>query len=158
MSEPTPDLNEIQNFRAISDLLGTAGQPYPNQLALIKAAGYQAVINLALPESPDAFFEEPEMWSDLGVEYINIPVVWESPQRSDLDRFIAEMDRLQGEKVFVHCARNMRVSAFVFLYRVLRQGVPADEARPDLLAIWQPNETWQRLIDAALEPPAPTDK
>jgi lipopolysaccharide biosynthesis regulator YciM len=68
------------------------------------------------------------------------------------------MDRLQGEKVFVHCARNMRVSAFVFLYRVLRQGVPADEALPDLLAIWQPNETWQRLIDAALEPPAPTDK
>jgi protein tyrosine phosphatase (PTP) superfamily phosphohydrolase (DUF442 family) len=154
MTEPNQDLSQIQNFRAISERLGTAGQPFEEQLPLIKAAGYQAVINLALPESPDAIFDEPERWAALGVDYINIPVEWDQPQRSDLDRFFGEMDRRQGEKVFVHCARNMRVSAFVFLYRVLRQGEAVEKARADLLAIWEPNATWQKLIDEALKGPA----
>ena len=44
----------------------------------------------------------------------------------------------------------MRVSAFVYLYRVLRQGVDESTARNDLHRIWQPNPTWQAFIDTAL--------
>jgi hypothetical protein len=44
----------------------------------------------------------------------------------------------------------MRVSAFMFLYRVLRQDVPLEEARATMNQLWEPNATWQKFIDAAL--------
>ncbi len=55
----------------------------------------------------------------------------------------------------MHCARNMRVSAFVYLYRILVLDWTDEQAAPDLLKIWQPNETWTRfmaeMIDASIE-------
>ncbi len=54
-------------------------------------------------------------------------------------------------RVWVHCAANMRVSAFLGLYRVLRQGV-APEAAFDLMHdLWQPNEVWSAFIADALK-------
>jgi protein tyrosine phosphatase (PTP) superfamily phosphohydrolase (DUF442 family) len=86
----------------------------------------------------------------LGITYVHIPVIWESPTLQDLEEFFAVMERYREEKVFVHCALNMRVSAFIFLYRVIRLGVPPDEARGALLQIWQPDEVWRRFVDQAL--------
>jgi hypothetical protein len=60
------------------------------------------------------------------------------------------LDENRERKVLVHCALNMRVSCFVFLYRVLRLGVEPEVAWADVLAIWQPNEVWQRFVDAML--------
>jgi hypothetical protein len=60
------------------------------------------------------------------------------------------MEANQDKKCFVHCIANARVSAFVMLYRVLRQGVPLEEARALMQQIWTPNETWQAFIDETL--------
>jgi hypothetical protein len=46
---------------------------------------------------------------------------------------------------------NMRVSAFMFLYRVLKQNVPESEATSDLHAIWEPDEAWSRFIAERLQ-------
>ena len=56
----------------------------------------------------------------------------------------------QGKKRFVHCIANMRLSAFVMLYRVLRPGVPLDEARATMAQIWEPNPIWHQFIQEAL--------
>ena len=45
---------------------------------------------------------------------------------------------------------NMRVSAFVFVYRVLRGEATRVEAQRDLKAIWEPDETWSRFIEERL--------
>ena len=37
----------ITNFVALSDLIGTAGQPTPDQYQSVKDEGYELVINLA---------------------------------------------------------------------------------------------------------------
>jgi len=42
------------------------------------------------------------------------------------------------------------VSAFVMLYRVLRQGVPVAEADATMRHIWEPNPTWQAFIEQHL--------
>ena len=65
-------------------------------------------------------------------------------------QFFDLMDLLEGQKVFVHCARNMRVSAFVYLYRVLRQGQSPAACRSDLEKIWQPDEVWAYFIQESL--------
>jgi protein tyrosine phosphatase (PTP) superfamily phosphohydrolase (DUF442 family) len=150
MVEEPLSISEIQNYRELSALMATSGQPFRHQFPAIRSAGFETVINLAMPESLDAIGDEADLVRSMGIEHVSIPVVWEHPSLDDLDAFFACMDARHGKKLFVHCARNMRVSSFVFLYRVLRLGWTQEAARPDLLAIWQPNPTWQAFIDLAL--------
>jgi hypothetical protein len=84
------------------------------------------------------------------MEYIHIPVVWDNPTEADLTRFFEVMDTTKQKKRFVHCIANMRVSAFMFLYHVLRQGMPLEAARATMRQIWEPNAIWQKFIDEAL--------
>ncbi|NLF12058.1 MAG: phosphatase [Anaerolineaceae bacterium] len=144
------ELNQICNYLPIGPDLGTAGQPGPGQFAALRAAGYDLVVNLAMPTSTGALPDEPGLVAAQGMEYVAIPVVWEAPTLADLERFFDVMERARGRKVFVHCALNMRVSAFVFLYRVLRLGVPPDIARETMHRIWQPDGVWAAFVDDAL--------
>ncbi len=146
----TTPLSTIYNMLPIADDLGTSGQPTSAQLATIKEAGYEVVINLATGTTPRDLPNEAAVVAAQGMDYIHIPVVWEKPTASDLERFFEAMDATQGKKRFVHCIANMRVSAFVLLYRVLRQGLPLEEARASMARIWQPNPIWQQFIDTAL--------
>jgi protein tyrosine phosphatase (PTP) superfamily phosphohydrolase (DUF442 family) len=142
-------MHQVRNYIPLGRI-GTAGQPAAEQFAPIKAAGYQVVVNLALPDSPDALPNEAELVADQGMVYEHIPVIWESPTPRDLERFFAVMESHREANVFVHCVVNKRVSAFAFLYRVIRQGVPLADARKALLQIWKPNPIWHRFINDAL--------
>ena len=149
------ELTAIRNYLAISPTLATAGQPTPQQFEAVAQAGYTVVVNLALSTSDHAIANEAELVSSLGMTHFHIPVVWEAPTPADLAIFFKVMEKNQDRSVFVHCALNMRVSAFVYLYRVLRLGVDSSVALADLHRIWQPNPTWQAFIDNALAQPAP---
>lgn len=143
-------MRDILSFLAISDRLGTAGQPGRAQFVAIAAAGYEAVVNLAMPDSTGALADEAGLVREQGMEYVHIPVAWEAPALDDLERFLAVMDRFRDKQVFVHCAMNMRVSCFVLLYRVLRLGVPLDEAWQTMLKIWQPDPVWTSFMERGL--------
>jgi len=143
-------LKSITNFLPIHENLGTAGQPEPEQFALIKQAGYELVINLVPPSSPESLPDEDALVAEAGLDYVHIPVIWTEPTRHDLDLFFAALEQSRSRKVFVHCVLNFRVSAFVFLYRVLIDGVPPETARQTMLQVWEPNPTWQQFIDQCL--------
>lgn len=147
-------MERIINFMQLDDRLATAGQPDREDFQNISAAGYQVVVNLAMLESPDAIPDEGDLVSSLGMKYIHIPVVWENPQLDDLNSFFSVMREHQEERVFVHCVLNMRVSAFLFLYRVICLGWSVEEARTDLLKIWEPEQTWANFISRALTDPS----
>jgi protein tyrosine phosphatase (PTP) superfamily phosphohydrolase (DUF442 family) len=152
----TPDdITQIQNLYQVNPRLLTAGQPYKDQFAAIQAAGCRVVINLAKEYSLDFLPDERVIVENLGMQYVAIPVEWEAPQRADLDAFFASMQLYAGQTIFVHCARNMRVSAFVFLYRVLNLHQPVEDCLTDLHALWQPNPVWQSFIEAQLSPDSP---
>ena len=140
-------LAEIINVLQISDKLATAGQPNIKQFRAVADAGYETVINLALPTSEGAIAHEAQLVQSLGMEYIAIPVIWENPTTADLDKFLQAMEKRTSQKIFVHCAKNMRVSAFVYLYRRLHLNCNNEQAIADLHKIWQPNENWQSFID-----------
>ena len=151
MSAPPASLCEIYNYRAVGDKLGTAGQPTEDQFRAIREAGFEAVINLALPTSDNALAHEGSFVTGLGMSYVHIPVDFKAPTAQDFRAFCSVMDAFDGRRVFVHCAANKRVSAFVFLYRVLHQHVPRAEAERELRAIWQPDEVWSFFIRHQLE-------
>ncbi len=150
MSQNRHNLSEIINFLQISDKLATAGQPTVKQLRAIADADYETVINLALPTSEGSIANESQLIESLGMEYIAISVNWESPTMADLDKFLQAMEQRQQQKIFVHCAKNMRVSAFVYLYRRLHLNCDPVQAIADLHRVWQPNEIWQKFIDTKL--------
>lgn len=150
MNQEQDPLKQIQAFLLLSDRVGTAGQPTVAQFTDIRAAGYQSIVNLAQVHSTDAIPEEGEIVTQLGMEYVHIPVDWETPTLDDVTQFFEVMDQRSDSQVFVHCAKNMRVSAFMYLYRVLRQQMAPEEAQQALLQIWQPIPHWQAFMDRAI--------
>jgi protein tyrosine phosphatase (PTP) superfamily phosphohydrolase (DUF442 family) len=145
------ELHQIMNFLAITPTIATAGQPTATQFATVQQAGYQVVVNLAPPTAPDALADEATIVATHSLDYVHIPVVWEAPTLADFEQFVAVMQTYSDRPIFVHCARNMRVSAFLYLYRQLFLSTPEVIARRDLQRIWQPDDRWQAFLDRVLE-------
>jgi uncharacterized protein (TIGR01244 family) len=142
----------ITNLTILNDSLWSAGQPTRAQLAEVAEAGFETVINLALATSDNAIADEAEVAQSLGMEYVHIPVVWDAPQPENLREFMDAMDARADEKVFVHCAMNYRASAFVALWRVLRQGYEEGEAFATQKTIWDLSEypVWEKFVRESL--------
>ena len=148
------ELNSIYNFVQVTETLATAGQPTEAQLESIAQAGYATLINLAPSDVSHAIPNEGEIVKTTGMNYIQIPVVWGAPTLEDWQAFVTAMEANQDKKVFVHCIANMRVSAFVMLYRHLKLGLPLEEVQAPMLRIWNPEErhpVWQDFIEEVIE-------
>ena len=85
------------------------------------------------------------------MQYIHIPVVWETPKIEDFTQFDSIMEANSDKKVFVHCAANKRVSAFMYLYRRIHENIGEKEAEQDLHQIWNPNENWQKFMQQVID-------
>ena len=116
-------LEEIIAFQRLSDRIATSGMPQPGHFSELAREGFRLVINLALPTSDNALPNEGELVSLQGMTYIHIPVKFESPQNNEYELFAQVLDLFPTDKVFVHCAANMRGFTFMFLYRFER-GTP----------------------------------
>jgi protein tyrosine phosphatase (PTP) superfamily phosphohydrolase (DUF442 family) len=143
-------LESIFNFLPLSETLITAGQPTGKQLMAVKDGGYQTVVNLALGSAHNALVDERSTVESLGMRYVHIPVEFDRPTLEDFERFCALMKENDDQPLFVHCAANFRVSAFMYLYRRIYLGWGADDAIADLHKIWTPNAVWQQFIDEVL--------
>ena len=147
-------LSEIYNFAQINENLATAGQATREQLPSIKEAGYEVIINIANGTTEHDIPEEADIVAQLGMTYHNIPVDWENPKDSDLQEFFSLMDANQDKKIFVHCIANYRVSAFLMLYRVIKQDVSLEDAQKTKEMIWKPDHIipiWDTFIENALK-------
>ena len=129
-----------------SPSLTTAGQPTEVELPLIASAGYDRVIFLAFTNHPRAVAHEDDIVRDQGLQFIHIPVEWESPSPADFAAFAAVMQTFGSGRTLVHCEVNFRASVFGFLYRVLYEGADVSEAMSLMQSIWVPNDTWEAFI------------
>lgn len=139
-------VEQIYNHVPISKNLSTSGQPSALELQKLKAAEFNTVINLAPHGVENSLDDEARIVTDLGLKYIHIPVDFRNPTRADFLTFVDAMSSLAGSEVWVHCAANMRVSAFVDRYRreILKED--EDAARKDLRRVWEPFEVWKSFV------------
>jgi protein tyrosine phosphatase (PTP) superfamily phosphohydrolase (DUF442 family) len=144
---------EIHNFLALSETVFTGGMPKAEQLTDAAQRGVKVVINLAPPEVPNALPKEAELVTSLGMQYVNIPVNWNTPTKDGLDRFIRVMDENNDKKILVHCQANFRATAFVSMYRILRQGWSVDDAMKVMHTIWDEEDypMWKLFIEDTLK-------
>ena len=138
-------LDDIYNYLGIEGVYATSGQPSESQFQLIRDAGYEVVINLA-PTSvlENSVVEERSILHKLGLNYVHIPVDFRNPTEDDFQSFLSNLNG--AEKVWVHCAANMRVSAFTYRYRTKVLGQDEKEAMTDLQKIWDPIGIWSEFI------------
>lgn len=141
------ELESILNYARVDEDLITSGQPTAGQLALARDADFTHVIRLSLLGSTPDLEDEDAVVRELGMDYLHIPVVWTEPTQQDLDGFFAAMDQCRGRKLYVHCAKNYRVSVFVALYRLARGVWSDDEAQEWVLGVWEPNGVWKAFFD-----------
>ena len=141
---------DAENTHQVFDWLWSSGQLSERDLATLPGLGIEAVINLALPTSPKALPDEAERVTQLGIAYVQIPVVWEDPKPEQFRQFAAILEAFRGRKVWVHCVKNMRASVFIHLYRRLMLGETEAEAAFPLREVWNPDETWSAFIQRVI--------
>ena len=143
-----------------SPSLTTSGQPTEEELALIASADFDRVIFLAFTNHPKAVPHEDDIVRDQGLQFIHIPVEWDSPSPADFAAFAAVMQTFSSGRTLVHCEVNFMASVFGALYQVLFEGADVDEAMSMMQSIWVPKDTWEAFIvrvlnDKGLDYPAP---
>ena len=145
-------LEDIYNFLALPENIFTGGMPTREQIADAAQRGVELVINLAPHEVSNALPGEPELVTSLGMQYINIPVIWNTPTRDGLDRFMDLMDQNRDKKILVHCQANFRATAFVAMYRILRLGWDPESAMAGMHKIWDAEDypIWKMFIEETL--------
>ncbi len=144
-------MNKILNYIKINELISTSGQPKIEELELIANEGFEVVINLAMPTTSNALKNEDKIVSSLNMSYIHIPVDFENPKLSDLKLFLNILQALGANKVWIHCAKNYRVSAFMYVYHKYILHTPFEQIDLSIFDMWQPSLVWQELMKVQLE-------
>ncbi len=144
-------MENILNYIKINENISTSGQPTCEQFELISNCGYEVVINLALHDASNALEDEDRVITDLNMSYFHIPVIFDKPTFEQLKLFLDILSINDNKKVWVHCALNYRVSAFMYVYHKYNLQTPFDEIDLSLLEEWQPNELWQKLLKVEID-------
>ena len=143
-------MKSILNYIKISDTISTAGQPTKKQFKIIAKNNFDVVINLAM-HNKGALKEEDKIVSKNGMMYIHIPITWKSPELDRLELFLKILQTLQqnNKKVFIHCIKNYRASAFIYQYKktILKQ----KKAKLIAPQEFKPNKIWKKLMQTKIK-------
>ncbi len=139
-------IEDITNYKAVSETLASSGQPEERQFKEIAQAGYEVVINLAMPNSDNAIPEEGHIVAARKMIYVHLPVPFEAPTVEHLKSFFALLKAFEGKKCWVHCVVNYRVSAFLYQYYRLVRKVRVEEAKKVIIEEWKPDKKWREFM------------
>ncbi len=144
-------MSKILNYIKINELISTSGQPKPEEFEYIANEGFEVIINLAVSCSSNALENEDKIVTNLNMTYIHIPVNFENPNLSDLKLFLTILQSLEANKVWIHCAKNYRVSAFMYVYHKYVLHTPFEQIDLSIFEDWQPSLAWQELMKVSIE-------
>lgn len=118
---------DIVNATSPLPWLIVAGQPTDTQLATLRAAGVQAVIDLRDPMEPRPF-DEPETVSGLGMNYVNAPVVFGALSDAGMDRVLGALRATNDMPTLLHCNSANRTGGPLIAYLMLDEGMDEQAA------------------------------
>ncbi|WP_226996532.1 protein tyrosine phosphatase family protein [Thalassotalea crassostreae] len=140
-----PELSDLKNFQINTDTMVSSGLPNKKHFQALQNMGVTNVIDLI----PGDRTEESMLLKELKLNYHNIAVDWDNPTLENFKKYVALMAKANDneEMTLTHCKLNWRGATFTYLYRVTQLNESEQLAAKDMLAIWQPNETWQAFIE-----------
>jgi protein tyrosine phosphatase (PTP) superfamily phosphohydrolase (DUF442 family) len=130
----------------LTENFATAGQPSADQFSIIAEHGNQHVINIGMPDHPDALANEGELVSVLGMNYLHIPVPFDNPTPDHVKLFCDLLVQIRQEKVFIHCIMNYRVSAFMYHYLSKIENRDESDSRSIMFQKWNMEPAWRKVL------------
>ena len=124
----TVPMVQIKNARMPLPGVLTGGQPTPEQLEAIAAAGYKTIVNLR-PADEEGSWDEAPAAGELGLEYIALPIAGGDDLDVEDARELEELltnDDLQP--MVIHCASGNRVGALFAMHAFHMRRASAEEA------------------------------
>jgi protein tyrosine phosphatase (PTP) superfamily phosphohydrolase (DUF442 family) len=144
---------QAENTYKVFNWLWTSGHLCAEDIARLPDYRIKHVINLAPPNASLVLPQEAELVSGLGINYFQLPITWSNPELDKVTTFIKLLSGLEGENTWVHCVKNMRVSAFIYLYRRLHLQESDETASFPMKHIWQADDVWANFIAQAVSQP-----
>ena len=145
------DPDDIRAWQRLSDTVTTSGRLQEQDPARLAAIGVRGVINLAMPDHPEALRDAEACFAAQGIGYTHIPVPFNAPEEAHYRAFVEALEAAEGP-VHVHCIANWRVSAFFYRYN-RACGMAEAEARALMERQWSPERSdhpdapaWARFI------------
>lgn len=149
----------VYHHRQIDEGLATSGQPTGEQLRAAAEDGYEVVINLLSYDVAILSREdEAKLVKSMGMTYVHIPVDFGNPREEELLEFFEAMEQHEGRKLLVHCAANMRVTAFLGLYLAIKKNQPLTNAFDPMRSVWSVNPVWYSFIMNMLDKHRPDSR
>lgn len=144
-------MGKILNYIKINELISTSGQPQAHEFKELKNEGFEVIINLCTNEPSEIYENEDKIVTDLNMSYFHIPVSFENPRVSDLKLFLNLLQCLGSNKILIHCSKNYRVSAFIYVFHKYILNTPFEEIDLSIFEEWMPEKHWQELMKVELE-------
>jgi uncharacterized protein (TIGR01244 family) len=132
------DPTDIRAFQRLSPRITTSGSLQGGDPARLAAIGVRRVINLAMPDHPEALPDAAAAMAAAGIAYLPIPVPFDAPDDSHYALFAAALAQ-DDAPVHVHCVMNWRVSAFFYRWHRQACGMDRDRARSLMNQQWSPD-------------------
>jgi protein tyrosine phosphatase (PTP) superfamily phosphohydrolase (DUF442 family) len=146
-----PPFFDVYNHVQVDARISTSGVITKPVVEEMVRQGYAGVINLLPDESPHALAGESTLVRGGGLAYHYIPVDFGAPSEAAYRAFEEAMEGFgSGPSIYVHCAANMRVSAFMAVYGKQCLGWSVDRARAHVAEVWKPDEVWSAFLDEHL--------
>ena len=127
MPTPLEALLGVVNACQVSPGVVTGGQPTHEDLERFRAAGGSSVVDLRDPMEPRPL-DEPAVASELGLEYVNIPVSSGSLTDQTLEQVLDVLRSAGNRTIFVHCGSGSRVGGALLPYLMLDLGLNEEDA------------------------------
>jgi len=142
-----PKSSRVFNHVQVDCDIATSGALNEQVVADIAEAGYRCIIDLLPADNRHALAGERGIAERHGLSYQHIPVDFAAPSSESFDAFVQAMQGAAGEKVWVHCAANMRVTAFMAAYGRRHLGWTQERAVELIAEVWQPDAVWQAFLE-----------
>jgi protein tyrosine phosphatase (PTP) superfamily phosphohydrolase (DUF442 family) len=132
----------IERYFEYNPLLSSGAQPTAEEIAALKAEGFQAVVNISPASAGNFLKNEAIIVESLKMDYVHLPVDYYNLRPVYYHTFKGIMNGLKDKKVFVHCGGNIKSSSFLHIYNVLENNIDEKESLITLRKIQNPEEKW----------------
>ncbi len=122
--DPLAGDTDLPNYVRLSDQIAIAGQPTDEGLKKIKKAGFKAVMQFRSLEKASA--TEEQTVADLDMAYAYFP--YNGIDDALVEGFSRAVSDPSNKPIFIHCGKVNIVTGLWYVYRVLNDHIPEEEA------------------------------
>jgi uncharacterized protein (TIGR01244 family) len=111
----------MSDLKKVNDDLSIAGQISAEELRKIAIEGFKSVLNLRDPDENGFFHDEKQQAEIVGLEYVNIPLNSQEPNKELTTQTILEIYNLP-KPILIHCAGGARAGGIALITDAIQAG------------------------------------